>query len=307
MPILDKCMSLIDHKCMATSGLYQAGPLKVLVHRASSQPLQAEAGELTIQRVAREKWIRDTGIYFSESRATVLLYVYRGACKLEHGVQGQEQREVAGPAHLITVPPGARYRFWVEPDADLELAIVHATGDVCERWWKSLGGRRAGVLNVRRRREAERDLEEVVQHAPSWSAHDRSAALHYFQALLHIMAGDQTLGLPARSRGDVHADHCRELIEDHFQTYTSLSELAAALDLNPDYLTRAYRMRFDLSPAEHLRRRKMEQAGIWLREGERTIDGIAKALGFSDAFAFSKSFKAYAGLAPQLWRKQFKG
>lgn len=307
MPILDKYMLFTDYGYMATSGLYQAGPLKVLVHRASSQPLQTEAGELVIQRVAREKWIRDTGIYFSESRATVLLYVYRGVCKLEHGLQGQEQHEVAGSARLIAVPPGARYRFWVEPDTDLELTIVHATGSACERWWESLGGRRAGVLNICRRRDIERGLEEVVQHAPSWSAHDRAAALYYFQALLHIVAGDQTVGLPARSRGDAHADHCRELIEDHFQTYTSLSELAAALDLNPDYLTRAYRARFDLSPAEHLRRRKMEQAGIWLREGERTIEAIAKALGFSDAFAFSKSFKAYAGLAPQRWRKQFKG
>ena len=44
----------------------------------------------------------------------------------------------------------------------------------------------------------------------------------------------------------------------------------AALDLNPDYLTRVYLARFHLSPADHLRRRKMEQASVWLREGERT-------------------------------------
>jgi len=138
------------------------------------------------------------------------------------------------------------------------------------------------------------------------AVHDRIAALHYFQAFLNIVAGDQTLNLPARSRGDAHADHCRELIEEKFQTHTTLGALAAALDLNPDYLTRVYLARFHVSPAEHLRRRKLEQASVWLREGERTIDAIAKALGFSDAFAFSKSFKAYSGLAPHYWRKQFK-
>ncbi|MBI3832043.1 MAG: helix-turn-helix transcriptional regulator [Planctomycetes bacterium] len=299
-------MSITDHKTVAISRVYQAGPLKVLVHRASSQPLQSESGDLVIRRAARERWIRDTGIFFGENQAHVFLYVYRGICRFEHGREQPEQVEAVGAARLIAVPSGARYRFWVEPERDLELTIVHATGAVCDRWWQDMGEARPRVLAVRRRRELERDLEDLVQHAPSWAAQDRAAALHYFQAFLCVEAGDQTLGLPARSRGDVHADRCRELIDEHFQTYTSVGELAAALDLHPDYLTRAYRARFDTSPADHLRRRKMEQASLWLREGERTVEAIAKALGFSDAFAFSKSFKAYAGLAPQLWRKQFK-
>ncbi len=292
---------------MGTSRLFDAGPLKVLVHRASSQPLQTESGDLIIQRIARERWVRDTGIYFSQIHATVLLYVYRGTCRLEHGAPGGERAVTVGPAQFIAVPPDTRYRFWVEPKGDLELAIAHANGTAFDRFWQALGGPSPTLLKVRRRREIERDLEDVIQHAPSWSETDRVAALHYFQALLNIVAGDQTLDLPARSRSDAHADHCRELIEEQFQRYTSLGELAAALDLNPDYLSRAYRARFDVTPAEHLRWRKMEQASVWLREGDRTVEVIACALGFSDAFAFSKSFKAYAGLPPQFWRKQFKG
>lgn len=292
---------------MATPRIHEAGPLRVMVHRASSQPLQTATGDLLIQRIARERWIRDTGIYFGEARATVLLYVYHGLCRFEHGPENKEQSETAKPGQLIAVPPGSRYRFWVDTKEDLELAIAHANGVAFQPWWQAVGGSRPTLLVVRRRREIERDLEDTLQHAPSWAEHDRAAAIHYFQAFLSIVAGDQSLNLPARSRGDAHADHCRELIEEKFQIYTSLGELAAALDLNSDYLTRVYLTRFNLSPADHLRRRKMEQASVWLREGERTVDAIAKALGFSDAFAFSKSFKAYSGLAPQLWRKQFKG
>jgi AraC-like DNA-binding protein len=292
---------------MAHARLFQAGPLKVLVHRASSQPLRTDAGELVIHRAARERWIRDTGIFFSAIPATVLMYVYNGHCRLEHGPQGKELVKTAGPAQLIAVPPKCRYRFWVEPKEDLELTIAHASGDVCDRWWKTIARQQPGVLIVRRRREIERNLEDMLQHAPSWSDHDQIAALHYFQAFLSVVAGDQMRELPARSRGDAHADRCRELIEEHFQTHTSVRELAVALNLNPDYLTRVYLARFNQSPATHLRRRKMEQASVWLREGERTLDAIAQALDFSDAFAFSKSFKAYSGLAPQMWRRQFKG
>lgn len=292
---------------MAKPSIYHAGPLKVLVHRASSQPLQSHAGDLLIHRAARERWIRDTGIYFGESRGTVLLYVYRGVCRFEHGEEGRERVESIGRGQLAAVPPGARYRFWADAKDDVEMAIIHASGAVFERWWKLLGGPRPGLLTVRRRREVERDFEDLLQHAPSWSEHDRDAALHYFQALLSVVAGDQTLDLPARSRGDSRADRCRELIDEEFLTHTSLNELAAAMDLNPDYLTRIYRARFNFSPADHLRRRKMEQASVWLREGDRTIETIAKALGFSDAFAFSKSFKGYSGLSPKLWRQQIKG
>ena len=292
---------------MAKPSVFQAGPLQVLVHRASSQPLQSDSGDLCLQRVARERWIRDTGIFFSEINSTVLMYVYRGVCRLEYGAPGKEQTITVKPAQLIGVPAGCRYRFWVEPREDLEIAIIHAQGAVCERWWKTLGRGEPCLFAVRRRREIERDLEDMLQLAPSWSEHERTAAMHYFQALLSVLAHDQTHNLPARSLGDVHADRCRELIDEQFQQYTSLRELAKAMHLNSDYLTRVYHARFNVSPAEHLRRRKMEQACVWLREGERTLRAIAKALDFSDAFAFSKSFKAYAGLAPQLWRKQFRG
>jgi len=299
-------MSIIDHLSMRTSQVVQAGLLQVLVHRASSQPVQTESGDLIIQRAARERWIRDTGLYPSEPRVTVLLYVHRGVCRFERGPEGNEQVDYVSSAQLIAVAPGCRYRFWVDPKEDLELSIIHAKGAVCEKWWRDLGGTKATVLIVRRRRTIEHDLEEIIQHASSWSERDRAAALCYFQALLNIVAGDQTQNLPARSRGDAHADQCRELIEEQFQTYTSLRELARALALNPDYLTRVYLARYNVSPADHLRRRKMEQASVWLREGERTIEEIAEALDFSDAFAFSKSFKSYSGLAPKFWKSQFK-
>ena len=161
-------MSIVDHIDMAAPSIYQAGPLKVLVHRASSQALQTETGDLIIQRVARERWIRDTGIHFGEVRATVLMYVYRGHCRLEHGPVNKEQVATVGAAQIIAVPPNCRYRFWVEPKEDLELAIAHSSGAVFDRWWQALGGARPSVLIVRRRREIERDLEDVLQHAPSW-------------------------------------------------------------------------------------------------------------------------------------------
>lgn len=306
MIILDLYMLIYDPIRMSAPRWFQAGPLRVLVLRASTQPIQLGAGELVVQRVARERWASETGIGFGTARTAVFLYVHEGTCHLAHGAEGAETLEAAGAAKLLAVPPGARYRFGVPPGRDLELTIANATGPACERWWNALGGPRPLNLNVRRRREAERDLESLVQHAPARNIHDQTAALHYLQTFLWIVAGDQSHTAPARSKGDVHADHCRELIEERFDRYTCLNELAAALSLNPDYLTRVYRERFDLSPAEHLRRRKMEQASAWLRDGERTHAEIAKALGFSDAFSFSKCFKAYAGLSPRFWREQFK-
>ncbi|MCZ7649466.1 MAG: AraC family transcriptional regulator [Planctomycetota bacterium] len=291
---------------MSAPRWYLAGPLKVQVLRATPQPLQAASGELIVQRAARERWARETGIYFGPARTTVLLYVLRGVCRLEHGPEGAERIETAGASQLLAVPPGARYRFRVDGGRDLELGIANATGAVCERWWAALGGAQARRLEFRRRREIERALEDFLQYAPSRNVHDQAAGLHCFQAFLNLAAGDQAPGAAARSRGDVHADRCRDLIEEQFERYGSLGQLAAALDLHPDYLTRAYRERFHASPAEHLRKRKMEQASVWLREGERTHAEIAEALGFSDAFSFSKCFKAYAGLSPRHWREQFK-
>ena len=57
---------------MATSRIFDAGPLKVQVHRASSQPLETESGDLLIQRVARERWGEGTIQRYDRDQVTVL-------------------------------------------------------------------------------------------------------------------------------------------------------------------------------------------------------------------------------------------
>jgi AraC-like DNA-binding protein len=48
-----------------------------------------------------------------------------------------------------------------------------------------------------------------------------------------------------------------------------------------------------------------ELAKTWLREGRLSIDEIAEKLGFSDVFAFRRSFKRWNGCSPSRYRRDF--
>jgi AraC-like DNA-binding protein len=280
-------------------GFEVAGSLRVLVRQCSQGPTSLDPG-LLIQRAARESWRADTGISGGRARTHIWCYLLRGHLRVEH--RGQQQ--IAGPGQLVAVPQGQDYRLWVQPGCDLEHVIWNATGANPERWWQRIGRSEPCVLALRQRREVERCLEDLVQHLAALDPLEQALARHYFDLVLGLATIGRGSGAAQSAR---HAERCRELIEQRGLAFASARELAAALELHPDYLARVYRARFGASPSEHLRRHRMERATQALQDREVELAQIAAELGFSDAFAFSKAFKTYAGLSPRHWRQQFVG
>ncbi|MFM7331331.1 MAG: helix-turn-helix domain-containing protein, partial [Brachymonas sp.] len=54
----------------------------------------------------------------------------------------------------------------------------------------------------------------------------------------------------------------------------------------------------------HLRMLRMQKAMQLLANTEQTLEQIAQAVGYQDAFGFSKVFKRSTGLAPRAFRLQ---
>lgn len=287
---------------MPRRAFFQAGSLLVQVQRVSRGPLVVDRS-LIVQRAAREVWANGTGIGRSVASTAVWIALQRGRLRIEHA----RVNVVAVPGDLVAVPMGHDYRLTVEPGADAEHIIVNATGEDVDAWWRILDRRAPLILPIRRRGEFERCLEAMLDHLTADGHADRGIARHYLAAALGLAAVDRlrTAEAPRTNRGDAHAERCHALIEQRALAVASFAEIAAALRLNQDYLARVYRARFATSPADHLRRRRMEHAAQRLEDPERRLAAIADELGFSDAFAFSKAFKTWAGLSPRRWRQQF--
>jgi AraC-like DNA-binding protein len=95
----------------------------------------------------------------------------------------------------------------------------------------------------------------------------------------------------------------RELLHASFRQPPPIDELAREAGVHPDYLARAFRLRFGVPVGTYVRRLRLEWAAARLAATEEPIARIALDAGFADQSHFTRAFKRYAGLTPGEYRQ----
>ena len=96
----------------------------------------------------------------------------------------------------------------------------------------------------------------------------------------------------------------QDIVTQRFCGEITLSELAEQLDLTPGYLSGLMKKYIGKTFSEYLTYLRMEQAKKLLRETHDKIYAVAVAVGYEDAFYFSRIFKRETGMTPGDWRKR---
>jgi AraC-like DNA-binding protein len=86
----------------------------------------------------------------------------------------------------------------------------------------------------------------------------------------------------------------------------SLVEIAAAAGMGYETFRKAFKAATGESPARYRRRQRLAQAALMMRRADLSLEMIAGALGFCDAFHLSKAFKACHGLSPAAYRARLQ-
>jgi AraC-like DNA-binding protein/DNA-binding response OmpR family regulator len=81
-------------------------------------------------------------------------------------------------------------------------------------------------------------------------------------------------------------------------------EIADAIGVSEDYLSRIFRQELGLSPWEYLNRYRILQARELLRHTNYNIGTLARQVGFKDPAYFSRVFRKVTGLSPSAYREQ---
>jgi AraC-like DNA-binding protein len=95
----------------------------------------------------------------------------------------------------------------------------------------------------------------------------------------------------------------KDFIERNFLENTKLDAIAKACEVDSPYLCRLFARFHDESPYQFLTRLRMEHASRMLLEGDVTVKSVAAALGFKDAFHFSRVFKSVHHVPPSRFRQ----
>jgi len=94
----------------------------------------------------------------------------------------------------------------------------------------------------------------------------------------------------------------RRRLDRELDREVPLDALARAAGMSPRHLVRRFLATWGLTPAAYHLRMRMTYAKTLLDQPGVPLAPIARAVGYVDAFAFSKAFKRHTGVSPQDYR-----
>ena len=83
----------------------------------------------------------------------------------------------------------------------------------------------------------------------------------------------------------------------------TLPELASAAGLSIDHFGRLFKSRVGLAPMAYVRRLRLREAALMLRQTGHRIEEIAASVGYPDPLYFSRLFSREFGIGPRGYRK----
>lgn len=103
---------------------------------------------------------------------------------------------------------------------------------------------------------------------------------------------------------DVHLVKALKAIHDEPQTDWSVEGLASVSGLSRAAFAKKFKDITGDTPAHYLAKVRVQMATQFFRTGTHSVEEVASAVGYQDAFVFSKVFKRVQGLSPRDYKKQ---
>ncbi|SEG81918.1 AraC-type DNA-binding protein [Thermomonospora echinospora] len=240
------------------------------------------------------------GSYRYEGDAVDLSWHRHDLHQLEYAFEGIVEVETAV----------ARYRLPSRQAVWIPAGLAHKSGFVKARTVsvffdpvlvRDTAGR-ARVLPV------EPVFREMIIYAARWPigrpASDQ-AADSYFEALAHLVveALDQERPFYLPTSTDPLVTAAMRYTDAHLDE-VSLTDVCRAIAVSERTLRRRFHTATGMAWRQYLLHSRLLHAMTLLSHGDRTVLGVATAVGFDSASAFSRAFQAYTGQTPTAFRQE---
>jgi AraC family transcriptional regulator len=163
--------------------------------------------------------------------------------------------------------------------------------------------------------EAFRRLHELRGRGFNWLAWRLAAELHASDAAAPMAAEGLALEILAATMREAAIDRrvgrpprwlrsAEEFLHARIGDSVGLSDLAAAVGVNPGHLARVFRARYGISVGEYGRRVRLDWAAAEIVRADRPIAEIATDAGFADQSHFTRLFRRHVGTTPARFREE---
>lgn len=148
-------------------------------------------------------------------------------------------------------------------------------------------------------------LSDLISNVTDWDYINQSPkniqeAYQFIDFIVDTLSINQSAAL----KTDRHINRIIEYIHTHIDDDLKRNDIAAAVFLTPDYITKIFKEQMHLSLKEYILQEKINIARDRLRTTDMSINEIATLGGFTNFSHFSQVYKKYTGNSPNKERKQ---
>lgn len=208
---------------------------------------------------------------------------------------------VVGPGQALVLPPDRPHVYLADPERPWTIWWLHAAGTQVPELLSVIApdGREALVeLHDAYRAVATID-DAIASFERDETLPSLISAAGAGWALLAQLAADVVAGGPQRTEPVRQA---QDYLRRNFAKPLSVAGLARTAGLSPSHFSALFRAATGGGVVEYTKRLRMARARELLITSSREIGDIAEAVGYTDAFYFSRQFRTVHGCSPSDYR-----
>ena len=228
-----------------------------------------------------------------------LEFVSQGAGTLR---LGDTEAELV-PGSFYVYGPSVPHRIETSPENPLRKYFVGFTGTEVENFLERYDMLPGSISRCVKVEPIRRAFDSLIDRGIRKSTFARPLCETITRQLLLMCRDDAAALVNTATATYATYARSRDFIELNFLQVTTLDAIAKACEVDAPYLCRLFARFQDESPYQFLTRLRMEHASSLLLESNASVQSVASALGFKNAFHFSRVFKSVHYVPPSRFRQ----
>jgi AraC-like DNA-binding protein/quercetin dioxygenase-like cupin family protein len=215
---------------------------------------------------------------------------------------GGAEEELA-PGSFYVYGPSVPHRIETSPENPLGKYFVGFTGTEVPEFLERYDIQPGTVSRCLKGEPIRRAFNTLIDRGIRKSRLARPLCATITRQLLLLCSDDAADPVSTDTQAYSTYSRGRDFIERNYLSVTSLEAIGNACEVDAPYLCRLFARFCDESPYQFLTRLRMEHASRILLESDVSVKSVASALGFKDAFHFSRVFKSVHHVPPSRFRQ----
>lgn len=231
----------------------------------------------------------------------LLIYCLEGSGRVEFGPRGK--RRIIRPGDLLVLPRGTPHHYWTDQKDPWSIYWIHFDGSLSQDFVDQLLiDPQMPLLSLGIHSRLVADFEALLDTRQA--RHRLDAYLHSANQLRQLMTHIALLRPLAQQQQDETLDleKVHSLMQARLHEQLDVDTLAAAVSLSKFHFIKKYKALTGTTPINHFIQLKIERACHLLDVTNKGIKEIAWAVGYEDAYYFSRVFSKVMGISPSRYR-----